>query len=178
MKKFLSGMIAGLFLFAGATVFADSSSLIGQKVQGLFVIEKSGVKVSDAVVINGTAYAPVRAVSEATGVTLQVEGKKIIMGNDNNNSATPNNGETPTKKTASQYQKEFQISILESEIESAEGAIKGLEESREDINKYPLEQQRIDAKAKLDSKIQEKQNVIEEKTMELEALKKQPAEAQ
>ncbi|MFF2016210.1 hypothetical protein [Paenibacillus sp. NPDC058177] len=80
MKKFISGIIVGVLLFAGVTAFADSSSLIGQKVQGLFLIEKGGAKVADAVIINGSAYAPVRAVAEATGASLKVEGKKIIMG--------------------------------------------------------------------------------------------------
>ncbi|KGE20062.1 hypothetical protein [Paenibacillus wynnii] len=79
MKKFISGVIVGLFLFAGASVFADSSSLIGQKVQGLFSVEKSGTKIADAVIINGSAYAPVRAVAQAAGVELTVEGKTIKM---------------------------------------------------------------------------------------------------
>ncbi|ASA22312.1 hypothetical protein [Paenibacillus donghaensis] len=79
MKKFVSGVIVGALLFAGTSVFADSVGLIGQKVQGLFTIEKAGVKVSDAVIINGSAYAPVRAVADATGSDLKVEGKKIIM---------------------------------------------------------------------------------------------------
>lgn len=92
MKKFVSGLIVGVLLFAGASVFADSSSLIGQKVQGLFSVEKSGTKVADAVIINGTAYAPVRAVSEAAGVDLKVEGKKIIM----SESAEVTTATTPT----------------------------------------------------------------------------------
>ncbi|WP_410512045.1 hypothetical protein PaeBR_18675 [Paenibacillus sp. BR2-3] len=79
MKKFVAGIIVGGFLFAGASVFADSSSLIGQKVQGLFSVEKAGTKVADAIVINGTAYAPVRAVSDATGTELTVDGKRIII---------------------------------------------------------------------------------------------------
>lgn len=44
MKKFVSGLIVGVLLFAGASAFADSSSLIGQKVQGLFSIEKNGTR--------------------------------------------------------------------------------------------------------------------------------------
>jgi uncharacterized protein YukE len=84
MKKFVSGLIVGVLLFAGASAFADSSSLIGQKVQGLFSVEKNGAKVADAVIIDGSAYAPVRSVAEAAGVTLQVEGKKIIMTNNAN----------------------------------------------------------------------------------------------
>lgn len=79
MKKFVAGVIVGGFLLAGASAFADSSSLIGQKVQGLFSVEKAGTKVADAIVINGTAYAPIRAVSDATGTELAVEGKKIII---------------------------------------------------------------------------------------------------
>ncbi|OMD31372.1 hypothetical protein [Paenibacillus odorifer] len=79
MKKFVSGVIVGVLLFAGASVFADSASLIGKKVQGLYTIEKSGKKVADAIIIDGSAYAPVRAVAEATGAGLSVEGKKIIM---------------------------------------------------------------------------------------------------
>ncbi|MEK3987465.1 hypothetical protein MHB77_29470 [Paenibacillus sp. FSL K6-3166] len=79
MKKFIAGVIVGGFLFAGAFAFADGSSLIGQKVQGLFSVEKAGTKVADAIVINGTAYAPVRAVSDATETELTVEGKRIII---------------------------------------------------------------------------------------------------
>lgn len=79
MKKFISGIIVGGMLFAGASVFADGDSLIGKKVQGLYSVEKNGNKVADAVVIDGTAYAPVRAVSDATGAGLSVEGKRIII---------------------------------------------------------------------------------------------------
>lgn len=98
MKKFISGVIVGLFLFAGASVFADSSSLIGQKVQGLFSVEKNGTKIADAVIINGSAYAPVRAVSQAAGVGLTVEGKTIKMTEGSpavSSSVTPTPAPTP-----------------------------------------------------------------------------------
>ncbi|WP_375103765.1 hypothetical protein ACDZ28_32660 [Paenibacillus sp. RS8] len=90
MKKFVSGLIVGVLLFAGASVFADSASLIGKKVQGLYTIEKSGKKVSDAIIIDGSAYAPVRAVAEATGAGLSVEGKKIIMSTEDSQVASDN----------------------------------------------------------------------------------------
>lgn len=80
MKKFVSGLVVGVLLFVGATVFADSTSLIGQKIQGIYTIEKNGKKVADAVIINGSAYAPVRSVAEASGTTLKVEGKKDYYG--------------------------------------------------------------------------------------------------
>lgn len=99
MKKFISGVIVGALLFSGVSVFADSASLIGQKVQGLFTIEKSGKKVDDAIIINGTAFAPVRSVAEATGAKLTVEGKKIVMG-ENTTVASVSSGETTAKLKA------------------------------------------------------------------------------
>ncbi|MEC0167845.1 hypothetical protein [Paenibacillus graminis] len=117
MKKFISGVIVGALLFGGASVFAEATNLIGQKVQGIFTIEKSGAKVADAVVINGSAYAPVRAVAEATGSKLTVEGKKIIMGDA---SAAPSNG------TASDLQE--QRAKIAKEIETYEKKIKGYNE--------------------------------------------------
>lgn len=86
-EKFISGVIVGVLLLTSVSAFADSASLIGQKVQGLFSVEKNGVKIADAVVIKGTAYAPVRSISEAAGVALNVEGKKILMGETNTTSA-------------------------------------------------------------------------------------------
>lgn len=82
MKKFVSGIIVGVLMFAGTVVFADSVGLIGKKVTGIFTIEQDGKKVADAVIIDGSAYAPVRAVAEASGTKLLVEGKKIIMGDE------------------------------------------------------------------------------------------------
>lgn len=80
MKKFVSGILVGLMLFVGTSVFAESiSKLIGAKVQGIYELEKNGKALGEAVIINGKAYAPVRTVSEAAGVGLTIEGKKIKM---------------------------------------------------------------------------------------------------
>lgn len=65
MKKLITGAIAGALLLTSVSVFADSASLVGKKVQGLFTVEQNGKRIADAVIIDGTAYAPVRAVSEA-----------------------------------------------------------------------------------------------------------------
>ncbi|MDH6427284.1 MULTISPECIES: hypothetical protein [unclassified Paenibacillus] len=89
MKKIISGVIAGALLLVGVSAFAAPGSLVGQKVQGLFSIEKGGEKIADAVIINGTAYATVRAVSEATGAALTIEGKKIIMSTEQGALSTP-----------------------------------------------------------------------------------------
>ncbi|WP_151737251.1 hypothetical protein [Paenibacillus tengchongensis] len=82
MKKKIVGITAAALLFGSSIGFAAASSpLIGAKVEGLFTVLKTdGTKIGDAVIINGTAFAPVRAISEATGANLTVKGKTIILG--------------------------------------------------------------------------------------------------
>lgn len=133
MKKFVSGVIVGAFLFAGVSAFADSSSLIGQKVQGLFAVEKGGTKIADAVIINGSAYAPVRAVSQAAGVGLTVEGKTIKMSEPTTTpevvsnpepTATPISVETTNKSTiSSEKAKEQKIASFQSKLVTISGNI-------------------------------------------------------
>ncbi|SMG56476.1 hypothetical protein [Paenibacillus aquistagni] len=112
MKKFISGFIVGVLMFAGTVVFADSVGLIGKKVTGIFIIEQNGEKVADAVIIDGSAYAPVRAVAKASGTPLTVEGKRIVMGNYASTNAS-NDG----------IPKEVAISRTKLEIESVKKKI-------------------------------------------------------
>ncbi|BCG57492.1 hypothetical protein [Paenibacillus sp. URB8-2] len=116
MKKFIMGVIVGALLFSGVTVFADSASLVGKmvKIQGLMSIEKSGNKIADAYVINGAAYAPVRAVSQASGSSLSVEGKKIIM----------NESTTDDEKAVQLSAVQFKRTQLLKKITAAEGGVK------------------------------------------------------
>ncbi|GAA0134728.1 hypothetical protein YSY43_15680 [Paenibacillus sp. YSY-4.3] len=82
MKKFIAGIMVGALLFGGTTVLADSiKSLVGAKVTGTYTVQKTdGTKVADGAIINGSAYVPVRALADATGIPLNVEGKTITMG--------------------------------------------------------------------------------------------------
>lgn len=130
MKKFVSGVIVGALLFGGASVFADSVSLIGQKVQGLFTVEKGGAKVADAIIINGSAYVPVRALSEATGTKLTIEGKKIIMGETATVMVTPNKSSAELK--ADREKISADITRLDNGIKDIEkNVLPGLRESSE-----------------------------------------------
>lgn len=134
MKKFISGVIVGALLFSGVSVFADSAGLIGKKVQGVFTLEKAGKKVSDAVIIDGTAYAPVRAVSQAAGVGLTVEGKKIVM--SDGTAATASSTPVTLEKLKSDRQEiTNQISTLTAGIKDLEeNVLPGFRENAE-INK-------------------------------------------
>lgn len=80
MKKFISGIIVGVLIFAGATVFADTAkNLFGKKVEGTFEVVFNGEKINDAAVIEGSTYLPVRSISEAAGINIAVEGKTISL---------------------------------------------------------------------------------------------------
>ncbi|MNC14402.1 hypothetical protein D3C75_621790 [compost metagenome] len=103
LKKFISGVIVGALLFGGVSVFADGIGLVGKKVSGTYTIVKDGKKIADAAIIDGSAYAPVRAISEAAGVPLSVKGKEILMQNtsvaeNNNGQAVNQTNQNPTKE--------------------------------------------------------------------------------
>lgn len=129
MKKLITGAIAGALLLTSVSVFADSASLVGKKVQGLFSVEQNGKRIADAVIIDGTAYAPVRAVSEAAGVELKVEGKKIIMSDVTESvvtttEPTPAPSTTvPTSTPASEKSTITQLNILNGKIMTLSASI-------------------------------------------------------
>ncbi|OWR32695.1 hypothetical protein CDO73_03590 [Saccharibacillus sp. O23] len=93
--------------------------MIGQKVQSVFSLEKDGKKIAEAVAINGATYAPVRAIAEATGTSLKVEGKTITMSDKDKATAstTVSNDETPVNIQI--MAKQNKIDALNRDIESA-----------------------------------------------------------
>ncbi|MEK3868192.1 hypothetical protein MHH60_32545 [Paenibacillus sp. FSL H7-0716] len=176
MKKKIIIITTAALMLGGSIGFAATNSpLIGAKVQGLFMVQKSdGTKIGDAVIINGTAYAPVRSVSEATGATLTVEGKKIIM-SENNTTSVEITGKSSDYSEKKSYL-EYKIRAADSDIKSAQGAIKGLEVSVESVNKLPSEKQKNETLTKIDEMIKVKQQVILEKEKELADLQEQLTE--
>lgn len=117
MKKFVSGIIVGALLFSGVSAFADSVGIIGKKVAGTYTVIKDGKKIADAAIINGSAYAPVRAVSEATGTSLTVEGKTIIMESKNSAAAAD-------EATIQLNALNLKRTLLLKEVQAAEGGVK------------------------------------------------------
>lgn len=124
-KKIILIMTTALLLGGSIGFAAASSSLIGSKVQGLFTVKKAdGTKIGEAVIINGSAFAPVRSISEATGTELSVEGKTIIMGSKSNTASA--NGETTTAETVnSTAELQIERTKVVTDIETHEKQIKG-----------------------------------------------------
>lgn len=81
MKKVIYSVLTGTLLFGSvaAVSYAAANSLIGKKVQGVKAVTVNGKAVKDAVVIDGTTYAPVRSFSEAAGYALNIEGGAVKL---------------------------------------------------------------------------------------------------
>ncbi|WP_375104655.1 hypothetical protein ACDZ28_10815 [Paenibacillus sp. RS8] len=115
MKKKIIGLVMAALFLGSSIGFAAGSTLLGSKVTGIYTVEQDGKKIADAAIINGSAYVPVRAMSEATGTDLNVDGKKIIM--ESKASATIN--------VVAQIEKlQYQRAGIIRKIETAEGGVK------------------------------------------------------
>jgi hypothetical protein len=121
-KQFIAGFLTAALIFGAVPAFANTvSSLIGSKVTGVFTInDADGKKIAEAAIINGSAYVPVRAMSEATGTDLTVTGKVITLGE-----TTKEVDETGA--TLGDVPVEVTISKLQTEKEKISKKITGLE---------------------------------------------------
>lgn len=79
MKKKVIAIVATALLLGSSIGFAAGTTLLGAKVTGIYTIEQNGKKIADAAIINGSAYVPVRTMSEASGTELTVKGRTIIL---------------------------------------------------------------------------------------------------
>ncbi|MGP0583715.1 copper amine oxidase [Paenibacillus timonensis] len=84
MKKWsylLSGILIGAIIAtSGNAAAAQIKSMIGQKVTGELKVVVNGKELSSkGAVINGVTNAPVRALSDALGANLALEGKVITI---------------------------------------------------------------------------------------------------
>ncbi|MNW40127.1 hypothetical protein D3C74_172330 [compost metagenome] len=81
-KKVLTALLVVALMGGSVVAGAAGNSLLGAKVQGLFSVEVNGKTVGDAVVINGSTYAPVRSLTESLGADISVTGKKVVVTTD------------------------------------------------------------------------------------------------
>lgn len=93
MKKWtylLSGVVIGAIVATAGSAFADQvKTLVGKKVTGEYTVVVNGKELQDkGAVIEGRTNVPVRGISNALGVDMKVEGKKIIITSDDADSVS------------------------------------------------------------------------------------------
>lgn len=95
MKKAVAGFLAGVVFMIGAQAFGDSISKIGKKIQTEYSVTVDGKKLTvPAIAVDGTSYAPVRAIGDATGYDVTVSGKSISLDKESSATVTPTNETT------------------------------------------------------------------------------------
>lgn len=179
MKKWLyllSGVVIGAVVATSSSAFAAQvKSLVGQKVTGEYTVVVNGKTLSDkGAVIDGRTNAPVRALSDALGADLKVEGKTInITTNESSNLPSGNNvGDSNTPKEIQKSALLNQKSLLEAEIDrlkkSKEYNQEQYEKTQESFPKQVFKQ----AVDEIDKQLSEKNQELEKLNDQLAALEK------
>ncbi|AZS17381.1 hypothetical protein [Paenibacillus lutimineralis] len=122
MKKIVYSAIVGALLLGSLTAVASAAtnSLIGKKVQNVIGVTVNGKSVKDAVIIDGTTYAPVRSFSEAAGYSLTIEGGTVKMASSDTQSEDP---------IAKELQTKYKIDTLQRNISTWKVMIEGHNET-------------------------------------------------
>ncbi|WP_145323005.1 copper amine oxidase [Paenibacillus xylanexedens] len=106
MKKaayIAGGIVIGIVFSTTAGAFADAvKSVVGKKVTGEYSVVVNGKTLSDkGAVIDSKANVPARALSEALGADVKVEGRTITITSEVENSNVDNSGVTAGTPTSS-----------------------------------------------------------------------------
>jgi len=132
MKKYLIGFMAGIIATAAGTAYADDvvESIIGKKIEGQFPVKVAGKSLAtQAAVVDGTSYLPVRAIGEALNMDVTFNADLGIELKEKGVDTVP---ETPTQPVSNPDEqslvdttlpKDKQITYLKAEISDMESSI-------------------------------------------------------
>lgn len=128
MKKFIAGFICGALLFSGVSVFAATKSpMIGKRVDGVASVIVNGKKLEkDAILIEGTSYLPVRAMTEAIGgKIISANGGEIQLATTTTTSQEViTDPEEFAKRGAEEARRQEEAAARQAEIRNLQEAIK------------------------------------------------------
>lgn len=140
MKKVVAAFIAGALMMVSVQAFGDSVSKIGKKIQTEYTVTVDGKQLTvPAIAVDGTSYAPVRAIGEAAGYDVSVSGKSISLKKESAVTVTPTS-ETP-QPTAPAVKDDVTAKIisLNSKIVTAAGSLRFTEiQFKDDPNNADL----------------------------------------
>ncbi|RUT48592.1 copper amine oxidase [Paenibacillus anaericanus] len=187
MKKW--AYIVGAFLLgvivasSAGTVSAQVKSLIGQKVTGEYTVIVNGKELQDkGAVISGKTNVPLRSLTEALGVDIQVTGKTIEISsdvvNDIGSPSETTNTTTPTVTSGTdkvalidgKYYTKYELLNKKTTLES------GLEVAKKESDELIKEYESLKADGKLEgpqvweARLKSNEEGINRKTTELEKV--------
>lgn len=139
MKKFIIGLLVGVSITAAGSAYADDivDSIVGKTIQGQFPVKISGKSLdTQAAVIDGTSYLPVRAIGEALNMEVKFNADLGIELNPKGATTVPEptqSTSTPAKPVSDEdilvdpnLPVEKQIAYLKDEISTIQAVLPGL----------------------------------------------------
>lgn len=122
MRKYVVGAIVGATLMFG--IQAGAASLVGSKVAGTKDVTLNGTTVGQAVIINNSSYLPVRSLSNALDLGINLSGGRINLSEQEQSmaSSTPSPMATPTPTPTSRAtvetikQKKIELAQIKSNL--------------------------------------------------------------
>ncbi|KAF6630712.1 hypothetical protein D1872_133130 [compost metagenome] len=188
MKKWsylLSGVLIGAVVATAGSAFADQiKSLVGEKVAGEYAVKVNGNSlVENAIVVDGKAHVPLRAVSDSLGAGLKVDGKTIQITTNSNTSSEENVAPVATSTDDSNNKYEQKLLDRKKELEQTITTTqKGIEDQLANLQTAQKSREKVSDERFLsigDQKIQgykdqitQLENIIEKSKKEIEEIDK------
>lgn len=147
MKKWsylISGVLIGAVVATAGSAFADQiKSLVGQTVAGEYTVKVNGSSLAEnAIVVDGKAHVPLRAVSDSLGAGIKVDGKTIQI-------ETQASAKSPVETKKNPQQEAANNQINTQNIEARIASIKS-DKSFSEKMMYGLEGEQIKLKNHID----------------------------
>ncbi|MBY7736271.1 stalk domain-containing protein [Paenibacillus polymyxa] len=190
MKKWsylLSGMLIGAVVATAGSAFADQiKSLVGHTVAGEYSVKVNDSSLTEnAIVVDGKAHVPLRAVSDSLGAGVKVDGKTIqiltdkssdtskIQLSNTNVSSVENKDSSFDKVVTSGEFKDWSITRLEMRKGDLEKSIPVYEKSKqgyiESLEKYNKFRQEYSGNKNFMEKLDVETNEAEEQLQKTES---------
>lgn len=169
MKKLLIGVAAVTLLTSAAIVSANGiSSLVGKRVAAEATVFVNGKQVSDAIIIDGKSYAPVKDVVDSMGGSV-----KYVKASNGDEKASLQ----IERKTTPVNHLESELTIVESDLESTNNKLKNVLNEIEKYTKQRDEQLAgLTDQTAIDAVNRKYEGFLNERQAQVESINKKIAE--
>ncbi|MEC0233742.1 2,' 3'-cyclic nucleotide 2'-phosphodiesterase [Paenibacillus kribbensis] len=142
----LSGILIGAVVSTAGSAFADQiKSLVGHTIAGEYFVKVNGSSLAEnAIVVDGKAHVPLRAVSDSLGAGVKVDGKTIQISTESPTVASTTSASSPEKNS--------NLDKVEKEGKYVGWSIERLEQRKSDLEKYISESE--NSKEKLNHELE------------------------
>ena len=188
-------LVCAIFVLPVSAAAAEMSSLIGKRIQRVLPIKVGNERApTDAIVIDGVSYAPVRAVAEMLGADVDFQNGEIIITPKGGTPMTAGKAITAEESsTAEENQRQLDLiaelktekALLESDISAAQKRIDSIRSSynwaaemieRLKASTLHSEEEKVEGEQKFRASMAEMENEIATLESEIESKRQRIAE--